>query len=183
MDDGRRFEEKGVWDRYDGRAHLHWNEDITHGVKYSVIAHNNTKRPLVYPSKNAASSPRALSAIQLDPSSEEAVDLSYASHEDLVDGSGHRPLEQCPTKYLGLVTKVIPARSPEFHSKMGKKAIEDEVNDLRAEVVWDESSVAEWSEVRHVKKDGMTPMVGLLFLIMGPKNAELDIGIDEGDPN
>ena len=90
----------------------------------------------------------------------------------MVDGSGHRPLEQTPTKYLGLVTKVIPARSPEFHSKRGKKAIDDEVNDLRAEVVWDESSVAEWSQVRHIKKDGMTPMVGLLFLIMGQKNAE-----------
>jgi len=39
----------------------------------------------------SASKPRALSAIQL---SEEAVDLSYASQDDLVDGSGHRPLQQ-----------------------------------------------------------------------------------------
>ena len=169
LDDGRRFEERGVWHRYDGRAHLHWNEEITSGVKYSVIAHNNSSRPLVYPSQKAASSPRALSAIQLDPSGEEAVDLSYASQDDLVDGSGHRPLEQTPTKYLGLLTKVIPARSPEFHSTRGKKAIEDEINDLRAEVVWDESSVAEWSQVRHIKKDGVTPMVGLLFLIMGQR--------------
>ncbi len=93
LDDGRRFEERGVWHRYDGRAHLHWNEEITSGVKYSVIAHNNSSRPLVYPSKKAASSPRALSAIQLDPSSEEAVDLSFALQDDLVDGSGHQPLE------------------------------------------------------------------------------------------
>ena len=90
----------------------------------------------------------------------------------MVDGSGHRPKEHCPTTHLGLVTKVIPARSPEFHSKRGKKAIEEEVNDLRAEEVWDESSVAEWSDVRHIKKDGMTPMVGLLFLIVGQKNAD-----------
>ena len=78
----------------------------------------------------SASLPRALSGIQLDPSSEEAVDLSYASQDDLVDGSGHRPLQQTPKKYLGLVTKVILARSPEFHSRRGKKAIEDEVNDF-----------------------------------------------------
>ena len=65
------------------------------------------------------------------------------------------------------MTRVIPARSPEFHSKRGKKAIEEEINDLRSEGVWDETSVAEWSTVRHIEKDGMTPMVGLLFLIMG----------------
>ena len=74
--------------------------------------------PKSSPSKSE-SQPRALSAIQLDPSSEEAVDLSYASQDDLVDGSGHRPLEQTPTKYIGLVTKVIHARSPDFHSKRG----------------------------------------------------------------
>ena len=29
----------------------------------------------------------------------------------------------------------------------------------------------------------MTPMCGLLFLIMGQKNAELDSGLDDDDPN
>ena len=91
----------------------------------------------------------------------------------MVDGTGHQPLEQTPTKLLGLVTKVIPACSPEFHSKRGKKAIEDEVSDLRSETVCDEDSVAEWCQVRHIKKDGMTTMVGLLFLILGQKNAEI----------
>ena len=47
LEDGRRFEERGVWHRYDGSRLLHWNEEITAGVKYSVIAHNNTSRPLV----------------------------------------------------------------------------------------------------------------------------------------
>ena len=51
LEDGRRFEKRGVWHRYDGRALLHWNEDITSGTKHSVIAHNNTTRPLVYPCK------------------------------------------------------------------------------------------------------------------------------------
>ena len=51
LEDGRRFEKRGVWHRYDGRALLHWNEDITAGTKFSVIAHNNTTRPLVYPYK------------------------------------------------------------------------------------------------------------------------------------
>ena len=48
-----------------------------------------------------------------------------------------------------------------------------EVNDIRAEGVWDEAAVAEWREVRHIKKDAFTPMSGLVFLILGQKNAEL----------
>ena len=118
----------------------------------------------------AAARPKALSAIKVDLSQEGSVDLSYASEDSLVEDDGHRPLASCPTKYLGLVTRVIPPRSPEFHSQRGKKAIADEIADLRTESVWDESSVAEWSQVRHIKKDGMTPMRGLLFLIMGQKN-------------
>ncbi len=53
LEDGRRFEKRGMWHRYDGRALLHWNEDITARTKYSVIAHNNEARPLVYPYKKA----------------------------------------------------------------------------------------------------------------------------------
>ena len=55
--------------------------------------------PKLAPSK-PASKPRALSAIQLDPSSEKAVDLSYASQDGLTDGSGHRPLGQTPRSFL-----------------------------------------------------------------------------------
>ena len=49
LENGSRFEERCVWHRYDGSRLLHWNEEITAGVKYSVIAHNNRSRPLVYP--------------------------------------------------------------------------------------------------------------------------------------
>ena len=49
LEDGCRLEERGVWHRYDGTRLLHWNEEITGGTKYSVIAHNNTTRPLAYP--------------------------------------------------------------------------------------------------------------------------------------
>ena len=69
--------------------------------------------------------------------------------------------------------RTIPTSSPEFHSKRGQEAIMAEVNDLRADVVWDDSTVAEWSEVRHIKKDGFTPTSGLVFSILGQKNAEL----------
>ena len=113
--------------------------------------------PVVAPQKGKRPTGRALSAIQFNPDASGEIDLSYASHEDLNDGTGHRPKEHSPTTCLGLVTKVIPARSAEFHSKRGKKAIDEEIIDLRAEEVWDESSVAEWSDVRHIKKDGMTP--------------------------
>ena len=49
LEDGQRLEERGVWHRYDGARLLHWNEDITAGVKYSVVAHNDRVRPLAYP--------------------------------------------------------------------------------------------------------------------------------------
>ena len=74
---------------------------------------------------------------------------------------------------MGLVTRTIPANSPDFHSPKGRAAIEAEISDLRSEEVWDEQSVSEWGEVKHIKKDGHTPLCGLIFLIMGQKNAEL----------
>ncbi len=49
LENGSRFEERCVWLRYAGSRLLHWNDDITAGVKYSVIAHNNKSRPLLYP--------------------------------------------------------------------------------------------------------------------------------------
>ena len=58
--------------------------------------------------------------------------------------NSHRPKHFfSPTNYLGLVTKTIPANSSDFHSPKGRKAIFDEVDDLRGEEVWDEGSVAE----------------------------------------
>ena len=51
LEDGRRIEERGVWHGYDGTRLLHWNEEVTGGTKFSVIAHNNTTRPLAYPYK------------------------------------------------------------------------------------------------------------------------------------
>ena len=47
-----------------------------------------------------------------------------------------------------------------------------QVNDLHAEQVWNESTVAEWNDVRHIKKDSSTPMSGLVFLIVGQKSSQ-----------
>ena len=74
---------------------------------------------------------------------------------------------ESPYAYVGLVTKTIPPSSPEFHSAAGRAAIKKEVGGLRSQVVWDESTVAEWSEVKHLRHKGLPPMVGLLFIIMG----------------
>ena len=49
LEDGRRFEERGVWHRYNGKNVLHWNEEITAGIKCAVVIHNNAKRPLRFP--------------------------------------------------------------------------------------------------------------------------------------
>ena len=89
-------------------------------------------------------------------------------------GKGHRPKHfLSETNYMGLVTRTILTNSLDFHSPKGRAAIDAEISDLRSEVVWDEQSVFEWSEVTHIKKDGHTPTRGLIFLTMGQKNAEL----------
>ena len=69
LEDGRRFEERGVWHRYDGNKVLHWNEEIIAGTKYAVVIHNNTKQPLSFPYRknytirnNAAEASQAIRA-------------------------------------------------------------------------------------------------------------------------
>ncbi len=64
LEDGRRFEERCVWHRYDGKKVLHWNEEITAGTKYGVVIHNNAKRVLRFPySKDYKNVARASQAI------------------------------------------------------------------------------------------------------------------------
>lgn len=46
---GDRFEERGVWHKYEGSEVAHWNEPITAGTKYAVVIHNNKRPPLVFP--------------------------------------------------------------------------------------------------------------------------------------
>ena len=38
--DGRRFSKRRVWHGYDGAQIEHWNEPITGGLGYAVVAHN-----------------------------------------------------------------------------------------------------------------------------------------------
>ena len=71
--------------------------------------------------------------------------------------------EPSPYQYLGLVTRIIPANTAEFHSLPRKQALDKEVSRLRSSNVWNESTVAEWSDVRHIRKDGLPPMIGMLF--------------------
>jgi hypothetical protein len=42
VEDGRVFEKRGVWHRFDGGRLLHWNAPITAGTKYSVVAYADT---------------------------------------------------------------------------------------------------------------------------------------------
>ena len=120
----------------------------------------------------------ALDTSYATPPSEDVRGLTAIFSEDEASpssfGEGHRPKQfYSDTNFMGLVTRTIPANSPDFHSPKGRAAIDAEIADLRSEGVWDEKSVAEWSEVKHIKKDGHTPMCGLVFLIMGQKKAEL----------
>ena len=48
---GQRFEQRRTWHRYNGAKTLHWNKPITSGLKYAVVAYNNLRKPMVFPSK------------------------------------------------------------------------------------------------------------------------------------
>ena len=62
----------------------------------------------------------------------------------------HRPKHfAASATYSGLVTKTIPPSSPDFHSAAGRAAIDKEIGGLRQQTVWDESTVATWSSVKH----------------------------------
>ena len=92
--------------------------------------------------------------------SSDSLGLIFASVDDLPDesGSSHRSKDACSCSgALGMVTRTISPKSSEFHSARGKKAIDDDVGDLRAAKVWCEESVREWSEVRHIMKDAYPP--------------------------
>ena len=81
----------------------------------------------------AEPSPRGLPALHMHSS--DYLDLSFASVEDLPDesGSSHRSKDACSCSgALGMVTRTISPKSSEFHSTRGKKAIDDEISDLRA---------------------------------------------------
>ena len=75
--------------------------------------------------------------------------------------------------WSALVTRLIPSKSPEFHSEPCKAALDKELGTLRSQGVWDEDGVCEWRSVRGQSgKDGKDDLVGRLFAIMGEKNAE-----------
>ena len=101
------------------------------------------------------------------------ADRAMAARFSNRDGQYRERDTSSPVPFLGLVVRTIPPSSAEFHSDKGRAAIKEEIDDLRKDVTWDESSVAEWSTVRHIKYNGFTPMSGLLFIIMGQKNSEL----------
>ena len=74
--------------------------------------------------------------------------------------------------WSGLVTRIIPAGSPEFRSEFCQKALLKEKGTLENATVWDISTVREWSDVRN---DGSESLVGRVFAIMGEKGSERGI--------
>jgi len=103
-------------------------------------------------------------------------DFADAGQEDgSQDRPGHR--EKLDPSYFGvwtaLVTRLIPSRSEEFRSPGRLKALKKELDTLRGQEVWDESSVTEWQELR-AKSSDRDIMAGRLFAIMGEKGAELN---------
>ena len=98
----------------------------------------------------------------------------HAEGPERGDG-GHRPHHD-PCLFgvwSALVTRLIPAKSPEFHSKPCTEALDKELGTLRSQRVWDADGVREWRSVRSRSgADGKDDLVGRLFAIMGEKNAE-----------
>ena len=102
-----------------------------------------------------------------------SADLEIAPRLSSGEGEHRERGSESPSPLLDLVVRSIPPSSAEFHSPKGRAANEEEISDLRKDDTWDESSVSEWSVVRHNKHNSFTPMSGLLFIIMGQKNSEL----------
>ena len=79
-----------------------------------------------------------------------------------------------------LVTRVIPAKDPEFHSPPCVAALKKELDDLRGQGVWDENGVTEWASAKADSlKKGVDATVGRLFAIMGEKGSELRRPVSE----
>ena len=87
---------------------------------------------------------------------------------------GHRP-RHYPCVFgvwSALVTRWVPAKSPEFHSQPCAESLDKELGTLRSQAVWDEDGVREWRSVRiRSGADRKYNLVGRLFAIMGEKNA------------
>ena len=74
--------------------------------------------------------------------------------------------------WSGLVTRIIPAGTPEFKSDSCARALHKELSTLRAQNVWDESDPQEWATVRRADPRAMC---GRVFAIMGEKAAERNL--------
>ena len=71
--------------------------------------------------------------------------------------------------WSGLVTRIVPAGSPEFKSEPCVKALHKERSTLEGAGVWNIDTVREWRDVRSGHGEHM---VGRIFAIMGEKHAE-----------
>ena len=71
--------------------------------------------------------------------------------------------------WTGLVTRIVPAGTPEFKSAPCQRALEKERSTLLSQDVWDELYPREWSAIR---RSDPTAMCGRVFAIMGEKAAE-----------
>ena len=74
--------------------------------------------------------------------------------------------------WSGLVTRIIPAGTPEFKSDSCARALHKELSTLRSQNVWDESDPQEWATVRRADPRAMC---GRVFAIMGEKAAERNL--------
>ena len=77
--------------------------------------------------------------------------------------------------WTALVTRLIPSGSAEFKSSGCQAALDKELSTLRKRMVWDESTVAEWSDAC---KQGKC-VVGRVFAIMGEKGAEVTKPVED----
>ena len=102
-------------------------------------------------------------------------EMLHAEGPEKLGDEGHRPLRDPGLfgVWNALATRLIPAKSPEFHSEPCVAALKKELDTLRAQGVWNEDGVREWRSVRSQSgKDGKDDLVGKLFAIMGEKNVE-----------
>ena len=59
------------WHGYDGSRIEHWNEQITSGLKYAVVAHNTKTKPEAFPYRKKKHVETETEAFELRSSEEE----------------------------------------------------------------------------------------------------------------
>ena len=127
--------------------------------------------------RDVAKRPRESNTNDDDVSIKRARERQDAEHggEDSPDGDiWMHPAAPGGTHLSGLITRLIPMRSPEAESGEAQAAVRAEVLNIISKGTLDPAAVQDWRKVRVADPDAR---IGTARMILGCKNAELDTSL------